>query len=69
MQKNDFHNNKIRNNLSNNQNIIKKRVVDINKLLNRVKIDERKETKRKIIFAGFGVLILTTMIMFLTFIK
>ena len=27
-----------------------KRIVDINKLLNRVKIDQKNETKRKIIF-------------------
>ena len=32
------------------QYIDEKRIVDINKLLNRVKIDQKNETKRKIIF-------------------
>jgi len=32
------------------QYIDQKRIVDINKLLNRVRMDEKKETKRKIIF-------------------
>ncbi|MDA7573036.1 hypothetical protein N8745_02105 [Candidatus Pelagibacter sp.] len=36
----------------------KRRSVDINKLLNRVKIDKKKETKKKIILLGFGILIL-----------
>ena len=36
----------------------KRRTVDINKLLNRVKIDKKKETKKKIILLGFGILIL-----------
>ena len=38
--------------------IDQKRIVDINKLLNRVKIDQKNETKRKIILyslAIFGV--------------
>ena len=65
MQKFYFHNGK-----SIDQNINKKRlsvaqlanekqVVDINKLLNRVKIDKKNETKRKIIFFSFVVLILS----------
>ena len=33
-----------------------KQVVDINKLLNRVKIDQKNETKRKIIFYSFVIL-------------
>ena len=33
-----------------------KQVVDINKLLNRVKIDQKNETKRKIIFYSFIIL-------------
>ena len=36
----------------------KKRIVDINKLLNRVKIDQKNETKRKIIFYSSSVLVL-----------
>jgi len=36
--------------LSEVQHIGEKQVVDINKLLNRVKIDQKNETKRKIIF-------------------
>ena len=32
------------------QHIDQKRIVDINKLLNTVKIDQKNETKRKIIF-------------------
>ena len=40
------------------QYINQKRTVDINKLLNRVRIDEKNETKRKIIFYSliiFGI--------------
>ena len=36
--------------LSEAQHINERQVVDINKLLNRVKIDQKNETKRKIIF-------------------
>ena len=36
--------------LSEAQHVSEKQVVDINKLLNRVKIDQKNETKRKIIF-------------------
>ena len=32
------------------QHIGKKKVVDINKLLNRVKIDKKNETKKKLFF-------------------
>ena len=38
------------------QHTSKKQVVDINKLLNRVKIDKKNETKRKIIFFSFSIL-------------
>ena len=53
MQKMYFHNDKsIDQNintkrLSEAQHISKKQVVDINKLLNRVKIDQKNETKQK----------------------
>ena len=50
------------------QYIDQKRVVDINKLLNRIKIDHKKETKRKIIFYSLSILglsLLGTLIAFL----
>ena len=74
MQKVYFHNKKsIDQNLntkklSGAQHIDKKQVVDINKLLNRVKINQKNETKRKIIFYSFVVLGLSlsgALIMFL----
>ena len=43
--------------LSEAQQIEEKQVVDINKLLNRVKIDQKKETKQKIIIYSFTILI------------
>ena len=42
--------------LSEAQHVNKRQVVDINKLLNRVKIDQKNETKRKIIFYSFVIL-------------
>ncbi|MDA7812635.1 hypothetical protein N8958_02620 [Candidatus Pelagibacter sp.] len=42
--------------LSEAQYISKKQVVDINKLLNRVKIDQKNETKKKIIFYSLTIL-------------
>ena len=42
--------------LSEAQHVSEKQVVDINKLLNRVKIDKKNETKRKIIFYSFTIL-------------
>ena len=50
------------------QYIDQKRIVDINKLLNRVKIDQKNETKQKIIFYSstvLGLSLLGTLIMFL----
>ena len=50
------------------QYIDQNRIVDINKLLNRVKMDKKKETKRKIIFYSFSMLGLSlfgTLILFL----
>ena len=44
--------------LSEAQHIGERQVVDINKLLNRVKIDQKNETKRKIISYSFTVLAL-----------
>ena len=40
------------------QYIDQKRIVDINKLLNRVRIDKKNETKRKIIFYSSTILAL-----------
>ena len=40
------------------QYIDQKKIVDINKLLNRVKIDQKNETKRKIIFYSLTTLAL-----------
>jgi len=54
--------------LSEAQYIGERQVVDINKLLNRVKIDQKNEIKRKIIFYSFvilGLSLLGTLIKFL----
>ena len=54
--------------LSEAQHVNEKQVVDINKLLNRVKIDQKNETKRKIIFYSLvilGLFLLGTLITFL----
>ena len=75
MRKVYFHNKK-----SINQNVNKKRlpeaqhiserqVVDINKLLNRVKIDQKNETKRKIIFYSLVILGLSLLGTLITFLK
>ena len=45
--------------LSEVQQVSEKQVVDINKLLNRVKIDQKNETKRKFIFYSLTVLSLS----------
>jgi hypothetical protein len=41
--------------LSKVHNISEKQVVDINKLLNRVKINQKNDTKQKIIFYSFTI--------------
>jgi len=54
--------------LSEAQHVSEKQVVDINKLLNRVKIDQKNETKRKVIFYSviiLGLSLLGTLIAFL----
>ena len=62
MQKNRFHNSRLINeNLDKQQkhqthNLDPKIVVDINKLLNRVKLEEKNEIKRKIIFFSLVIL-------------
>ena len=55
--------------LSEAQHIGERQVVDINKLLNRVKIDQKNETKRKIIFYSTVILALALFATFITLIK
>ena len=51
------------------QYIDQKRIVDINKLLNRVKIDRKNERKRKIIFYSLTVLGLSLLGTLITILK
>ena len=75
MQKVYFHNGKsIDKNintkrLSEAQHVNEKQVVDINKLLNRVKIDHKNEIKRKIIFYSLVILGLSLLGTLITFLK
>ena len=75
MQKVYFHNGKsIDQNintkrLSEVQQVGEKQVVDINKLLNRVKIDQKNETKRKLIFYSFTILSLSLLGTLITILK
>ena len=55
--------------LSEVQHVSEKQVVDINKLLNRVKIDQKNEIKRKIIFYSFIILGLSLLGFLITFLK
>ena len=55
--------------LSEVQHVSEKQVVDINKLLNRVKIDQKNETKRKIIFYSLFILGLSLLGTLITFLK
>ena len=55
--------------LSEAQHIDERQVVDINKLLNRVKIDQKNETKRKIIFYSFTILGLSLIGAFISIMK
>lgn len=47
----------------------KKKIVDINKLLNKVKIDEQSERKHKIIFFSSGILLLMFMGLFVSIVR
>jgi len=75
MQKTYFHNfkskieSKEKKKLAQSSKVDTKYVVDINILLNRVKIEERNETKRKIIFFSFITLALTLFGTFIAIIK
>ena len=51
------------------QYIDQKRIVDINKLLNRVKIDQKNETKRKLIFYSLTILALSLLGTLITVLK
>jgi hypothetical protein len=51
------------------QFIDQQRIVDINKLLNRVRMDKKKETKRKIIFYSSAILALSLFSTFIVVIK
>ena len=55
--------------LSEAQHIGERQVVDINKLLNRVKIDQKNETKRKFIFYSFVILGLSLLGTLITLLK
>ena len=70
-----FHNNKSidqninTNKLSKVQRIGEKKIVDINKLLNRVKINQKNEIKQKIIFYSLSILGLSLLGTLITFLK
>ena len=55
--------------LSEVQHVSEKQVVDINKLLNRVKLDQKNETKRKFIFYSLTTLVLGLFSAFIIIIK
>ena len=55
--------------LSEAQSVGKKEIVDINKLLNRVKINKKNEIKQKIIFYSFSILGLSLFGTLITFLK
>ena len=75
MQKIFFHNNKLSNKDKNEKKITQnseagtKHIVDINILLNRVKIEKKNETKRKIIFFSFATLAISLFGTFIVIIK
>ena len=75
MQKTYFHNRKHINEKKVQKKIIplqyngQKKIVDINILLNRVRVDKIKETKRKIIFYSSSILSLGFFSIFIMFIK
>tara|TARA_B100000780_G_C20721376_1_gene286734 strand:+ start:265 stop:492 length:228 start_codon:yes stop_codon:yes gene_type:complete len=71
-----FYNNKYKNkkNLDTKQfssikNQDRKTYVDINKLLNRVKLDHKDEIKQKMIFLSFGIFLLFSMGIFVSIIR
>ena len=73
MQKTYFHNNKLnnenKNKLAQTSKINMKRVVDVNILLNRVKVEKKNQTKRKIIFFTLVTLALSSFAAIIVIIK
>ena len=75
MQKYYFHNNKSTNEnnekkiLNRNTKVNSKSVVDVNILLNKVKLEEKNEIKKKVIFFSFILLALGLFGTFITIIK
>ena len=75
MQKTYFHNRKHINEKKVQKKIIplqyngQKRIVDINILLNRVRVDKIRETKKKIIFYSSSIFSLGFFSIFIMFIK
>ena len=68
MQKNYFHDNKHVSEKNDQKKVItveqikQKRRVDINKLLNRVRIEKKNENKKRIIFYSLIILSISTLI-------
>ena len=68
MQKNYFHDNKHTSEKDDQKKVItveqikQKRIVDINKLLNRVRIEKKNENKKRIIFYSLIILSISTLI-------
>ena len=75
MRKGYFHNDKIidqninTKRLSEPQYVSEKQVVDINKLLNRIKIDQKNQTKKNFIFYSITILGLSLLGTLITLIK
>ena len=75
MQKTYFHNRKHISEKKVNKKTIpaqyidQRRIVDINKLLNRVRIDKKNETKRRIVFYSSTILGLSLLGTLITFLK
>ena len=65
MLKTYFHKNKDQKKTIPLQYIDQNRIVDINKLLNRVRMDEKNETKKKIIFFSIMSLMLSAFFIFI----
>jgi hypothetical protein len=61
--------NKVKNKTIPVQYIDQKRIVDINKLLNRVRMDKKNENKKKVIFYSLTILALGFFLTLITVIK
>ena len=67
MEKNVFHNKNLT-----EESLLKKSThkhVDINKLLNRVKLDEQNQTLQKFIFFAFGIILIGALGFFLSIVR